>query len=250
MSATSYEAVKVLCASLLLAMGCYYSRVKWCAPALMGDGGEGEAGEAGDVDGVDDETRVAASRDVSPRAAHDSASRASRGAEAPSNATSGCGRGRVQFREPLCEHHGIALLRDIPLWVREEMYWQARDYANIRENQRRLIDVVLRQARDCPDGRVPPPIPGESRRGLGICCEPGTNSGRAARVRSARRAIVEAQRDGRGGKKQGDSTSLQRECAHASPERNAWHAWSSPREMIARPKMSQNERKTTEIRPF
>ena len=34
----------------------------------------------------------------------------------------------------------------------------------------------------------------------------------------------------------------------AVPERKAWHALSSPREMIARPKMSQNEWKTTEIR--
>ena len=45
----------------------------------------------------------------------------------------------------------------------------------------------------------PAPSPSAARlriRGLGLVCEPGTNSGRAARVRSARRAVVEAQRDG------------------------------------------------------
>ena len=34
----------------------------------------------------------------------------------------------------------------------------------------------------------------------------------------------------------------------AISERKAWHALSSPREMVARPKMSQNEWKPTEIR--
>ena len=36
----------------------------------------------------------------------------------------------------------------------------------------------------------------------------------------------------------------------AIPERNAWHALSSSREMVARPKMSRNEWKTTELRGF
>ena len=40
------------------------------------------------------------------------------------------------------------------------------------------------------------PFLGRAGEGLGLICEPGTNSGRAARVRSARRAVVEAQRDG------------------------------------------------------
>ena len=35
----------------------------------------------------------------------------------------------------------------------------------------------------------------------------------------------------------------------ATPEKGAWHALSSPREMIAPPKMSQSESKTTEIPP-
>ena len=36
----------------------------------------------------------------------------------------------------------------------------------------------------------------------------------------------------------------------ATPERNAWHALSSPRERIACPKVSQIEWKTTQLRPF
>ena len=48
----------------------------------------------------------------------------------------------------------------------------------------------------------------------------------------------------------GDSTSLQRECARSNAREKRIHALSSPREMIARPKMSQNERKTTEIGGF
>jgi len=106
-------------------------------------------------------------------------------------------RMRVGFRSPLIARETLVpALCDLPKWVRDEMYWGAEDYAAIRDNQRRLIELVMRQVRDYPDGVLPPPIPGESRRGLGIICEPGTNSGRAARVRSARRAVVEAYRDG------------------------------------------------------
>eukprot|EP00635_Sarcinochrysidales_sp_CCMP3193_P005475 CAMPEP_0118889068 /NCGR_PEP_ID=MMETSP1166-20130328/169_1 /TAXON_ID=1104430 /ORGANISM="Chrysoreinhardia sp, Strain CCMP3193" /LENGTH=443 /DNA_ID=CAMNT_0006827653 /DNA_START=395 /DNA_END=1727 /DNA_ORIENTATION=+ len=104
---------------------------------------------------------------------------------------------RVGFTSPIVRReHLVPALCDLPKWVRDEMYWGSEDYASIRDNQRRLIELVMRQVREYPEGVVPPPIPGESRRGLGIICEPGTNSGRAARVRSARRAVVEAYRDG------------------------------------------------------
>jgi len=155
---------------LAIAMGCYLSRAKWCGPLSLA------AGRADDDD--DDDGGADASR-----------------ATPPLRATSGSGR-RVVFRAELCEELPIARLHDLPVWVREQVYWQAHEYAQIRENQRRLIETVLRAARRAPDGETPPPIPGESRRGLGLVCEPGTNSGRAARVRSARRAVVEAQRDG------------------------------------------------------
>ena len=90
----------------------------------------------------------------------------------------------------------VETIDEQPAAERRDVWWTHRDYQQIRARQRELILLVLKQAHDYPAGVVPPPIPGESRRGLGICCEPGTNSGRAARVRSARRAIVEAQRDG------------------------------------------------------
>ena len=178
---TSYDSAKILAVAVALAMGCYFSRSHWCRPALGAaapddDDDDGGGGGGGAADAAD----RGLGRLRSPRERHDAAG----------------GSRRVRFRDPLCAVRPIALLRDVPLWIREETYWRAQDYAQIRDNQRRLIELVLRQARDAPDGGVPPPIPGESRRGLGICCEPGTNSGRAARVRSARRAIVEAQRDG------------------------------------------------------
>ena len=100
------------------------------------------------------------------------------------------------FGDPIQHLSPIPTLGETPRWERERVYWQAHEYAQIRDNQRRLIETVLRSARRCAEGELPPPIPGESRRGLGLICEPGTNSGRAARVRSARRAVVEAQRDG------------------------------------------------------
>ena len=103
---------------------------------------------------------------------------------------------RLRFGDPIQRESPIPRLCDTPRWERERVYWQAHEYAQIRDNQRRLIETVLRSARQCGEGELPPPIPGESRRGLGLICEPGTNSGRAARVRSARRAVVEAQRDG------------------------------------------------------
>ena len=105
-------------------------------------------------------------------------------------------RRRLRFGDPIQHESPIPRLCDTPRWERERVYWQAHEYAQIRDNQRRLIETVLRSARQCGEGELPPPIPGESRRGLGLICEPGTNSGRAARVRSARRAVVEAQRDG------------------------------------------------------
>ena len=50
------------------------------------------------------------------------------------------------------------------------------------------------------------------------------------------------------GQEKGDSTSLQRGCSRSDFQEESIHALRSPREMTARPKMSQNEWKTTEIR--
>ena len=49
------------------------------------------------------------------------------------------------------------------------------------------------------------------------------------------------------GQQKGDSTSLQRECSARARFKNSTHASRALREMIARPKISRNERKTTEI---
>ena len=49
------------------------------------------------------------------------------------------------------------------------------------------------------------------------------------------------------GQDKGNSTSLQHECSRSNAREKSIHALTSPREMIARPKMSQNEWKTTEI---
>ena len=45
-----------------------------------------------------------------------------------------------------------------------------------------------RKLRDEPT----PPVPGESRRGLGVACEPSTPAARAAKIAANRRAIVAA----------------------------------------------------------
>ena len=50
------------------------------------------------------------------------------------------------------------------------------------------------------------------------------------------------------GQEKGASTSLQRGCSRSNSQKKSIYALSSPREMIARPKMSQNEWKPTEIR--
>ena len=49
------------------------------------------------------------------------------------------------------------------------------------------------------------------------------------------------------GQDKGDSTSLQRGCSRSNAREKSTHALSSPRGMIARPKMSQNEWKTAEM---
>ena len=52
------------------------------------------------------------------------------------------------------------------------------------------------------------------------------------------------------GRHEGDSTSLQRECAARARLGNGTHASRALREMIARPKLGRNERKTTERGAF
>merc|ERR1719440_2740375 len=92
---------------------------------------------------------------------------------------------RLRFGDPIQRESPIPRLCDTPRWERERVYWQAHEYAQIRDNQRRLIETVLRSARQCGEGELPPPIPGESRRGLGLICEPGTNNAREMGLKDA-----------------------------------------------------------------
>ncbi|KAJ1446173.1 hypothetical protein M885DRAFT_547508 [Pelagophyceae sp. CCMP2097] len=103
---------------------------------------------------------------------------------------------RVEFRDPLASVRGVPTLGEWTLDERRAAYWSHREYAEIRNRQRQLILKVLQQAREHPTGVIPPAISGESRRGLGLCCEPGTTGGRAARVAFGRRRIVEVHRGG------------------------------------------------------
>ena len=90
---------------------------------------------------------------------------------------------RLSFASDV-EFRYVETIDEQPAAERRDVWWTHRDYQQIRARQRELILLVLKQAHDYPAGVVPPPIPGESRRGLGICCEPGTNSGRASRVKT------------------------------------------------------------------
>ena len=101
-------------------------------------------------------------------------------------------RRRLRFGDPIQHESPIPRLCDTPRWERERVYWQAHEYAQIRDNQRRLIETVLRSARQCGEGELPPPIPGESRRGLGIACEPSTPSIRAEKIAQHRRGVLAA----------------------------------------------------------
>lgn len=90
----------------------------------------------------------------------------------------------------------VPCLNDWDECERRACYWSHREYAQIRNRQQKLILAVLAQVHDYPSGVVPPPIPGESRRGLGICCEPGTADGRASRVAYGRHEVVAKYRQG------------------------------------------------------
>ena len=100
---------------------------------------------------------------------------------------------RLKFAEPCATTHAV---EPAPRELRDEVWWTARDYAEIRQKQRALALEALRQARAAPAGTTPPPIPGESRRGLGVCCEPGTTAERARLVQEGRAEVVRAHRGG------------------------------------------------------
>lgn len=100
---------------------------------------------------------------------------------------------RLSFAEPCATTHAV---EPAPRELRDAVWWTARDYAEIRQKQRALALRALQAARAAPAGTTPPPIPGESRRGLGVCCEPGTTQERARLVQEGRSEIVRAHRGG------------------------------------------------------
>ena len=117
---------------------------------------------------------------------------------------------RLKFAEPCATTHAV---EPAPRELRDEVWWTARDYAEIRQKQRALALEALRQARAAPAGTTPPPIPGESRRGLGVCCEPGTTAERARLVQEGRAEVVRAHRGGKAHEER-TRTRAQQRCGH------------------------------------
>jgi len=91
---------------------------------------------------------------------------------------------------------------DAPTWIDPpasydftdpaELWWTA---AERREQLARTEWLVALETKRKLRDELRPPIPGESRRGLGVACEPSTPAARAAKIASHRRAIVAASRD-------------------------------------------------------
>ena len=82
---------------------------------------------------------------------------------------------RLRFGDPIQRESPIPRLCDTPRWERERVYWQAHEYAQISDNQRRLIETVLRSRGSAAKVSYRHRSR-RSRRGLGLICEPGTNS--------------------------------------------------------------------------
>lgn len=96
---------------------------------------------------------------------------------------------RVAFVLERNEEHEITALRDMNLIMRRALYWQPEEYAVMSQNRMRLERAVLRTG-----GRVR--IEGESRRGLGLVCEPETRLARASKIQQTQRAVLRMHADG------------------------------------------------------
>ena len=80
--------------------------------------------------------------------------------------------------------------------LRADCYWQEADFKAMLQ-QRRLLSVKVVLASRDHEGEDPPPIPGESRRGLGLVCEKkplGTLAERQSRIKHRGRTLVDYQR--------------------------------------------------------
>ena len=58
---------------------------------------------------------------------------------------------RLKFAEPCATTHAV---EPAPRELRDEVWWTARDYAEIRQKQRALALEALRQARAAPAGTL------------------------------------------------------------------------------------------------
>ena len=96
---------------------------------------------------------------------------------------------RVSFDLSKNETYAILAVGDMSWRTRRDCYWQPQEYAVMSQSRMWLERAVLRTG-----GRVR--IEGESRRGLGLVCEPETRIARASKIQSTQRAILRMHAEG------------------------------------------------------
>mmetsp|Transcript_9970 Transcript_9970/g.32022 ORF Transcript_9970/g.32022 Transcript_9970/m.32022 type:complete len:467 (-) Transcript_9970:910-2310(-) len=97
----------------------------------------------------------------------------------------------------------ITALADMSWRTRRDCYWQPEEYAAMSQSRLWLERAVLQTG-----GRVR--IEGESRRGLGLVCEPETRIARASKIQQTQRAVLRMHAEG------ASATRLARFAADAS----------------------------------
>ena len=97
---------------------------------------------------------------------------------------------RVRFRDKTLDAVvTIPNLEDYGWRARRDCYWQPEEYAQMARSRVRLERAVLETG-----GRAV--IPGESRRGLGLVCEPETRLARASKIQQTARAVLRMHANG------------------------------------------------------
>lgn len=96
---------------------------------------------------------------------------------------------RVLFGLDRNVEYYIASLTDMSWRTRRDCYWQPEEYAAMSQSRLWLERAVLQTG-----GRVK--IEGESRRGLGLVCEPETRIARASKIQQTQRAILRMHAEG------------------------------------------------------
>lgn len=93
------------------------------------------------------------------------------------------GARKVAFALEKNEEHAIDALKDMPWRTRRDCYWQPEEYQAMSQSRLWLERAVMQTG-----GRVR--IEGESRRGLGLVCEPETRIARASKIQQTQRAVL------------------------------------------------------------